>query len=152
MLRVLAGIDAPDGGSVEVDGTDVASLRGAALRRYRREQVAYLAQRAAANLVPHLTVAEQLGAGADAVAVALEAAAIVLLATIAGGVIAAVTARPIVAHVDALPLYAPAPVYVAPWTTLVAAAAAAVAVSACLGALATAIAGRSNVAEALRVA
>jgi ABC-type lipoprotein export system ATPase subunit len=61
MLRVLAGIDGADAGSVEVDGTDVTALRGAALRRYRRDEVAYLAQRAAANLVPHLTVDEQLG-------------------------------------------------------------------------------------------
>ena len=61
LLRVLAGIDPVDAGSVEVAGADVTALRGAALRRYRREQVAYLAQRAAANLVPHLTVAEQLG-------------------------------------------------------------------------------------------
>jgi hypothetical protein len=93
-----------------------------------------------------------LGAVADAVAVALEAASIVLFATVAGGATAAVTARPIVDHVDALPLYAPAPVYVAPWTTLIAAAAAAVVVAACLGALATAIAARSDAAEALRVA
>jgi len=66
-LRVLAGIDAADGGTVEVCGTNVSALSGGALRRYRRTQVAYLAQRAAANLVPHLTVAEQLGEGGDAI-------------------------------------------------------------------------------------
>jgi ABC-type lipoprotein export system ATPase subunit len=63
MLRVLAGLDAADGGFVDVNGTEVTALRGASLRRYRRDGVAYLAQRNAANLVPHLTVAEQLGAG-----------------------------------------------------------------------------------------
>lgn len=61
LLRVLAGIDPADGGSVHVDGTDVTALHGARLRRYRRDGAAYLAQRAASNLVPHLTVAEQLG-------------------------------------------------------------------------------------------
>jgi putative ABC transport system ATP-binding protein len=68
LLRVLAGIDAADAGDVEVGGIDVTELRGAGLRRYRRETVAYLAQRAAANLVPHLTVREQLGGGGSELA------------------------------------------------------------------------------------
>lgn len=61
LLRILGGIDAADAGSVTVDGFDVRALRGAALRRFRRETVAFLAQRAAANLVPQLTLREQLG-------------------------------------------------------------------------------------------
>jgi putative ABC transport system ATP-binding protein len=56
-------MDAADAGEVEVAGVDVRGLRGAALRRFRRETVAFLAQRAAANLVPQLTLREQLGAG-----------------------------------------------------------------------------------------
>jgi putative ABC transport system ATP-binding protein len=61
LLRILGGIDAADAGEVSVDGIDVRSLRGGALRRFRRETVAFLAQRAAANLFPQLTLREQLG-------------------------------------------------------------------------------------------
>ena len=62
LLRILGGIDGADAGEVDVGGVDVRGLRGAALRRFRRETVAFLAQRATANLVPQLTVREQLGA------------------------------------------------------------------------------------------
>jgi putative ABC transport system ATP-binding protein len=62
LLRILGGMDAADAGDVAVEGVDVRRLGGASLRRFRRETVAFLAQRAASNLVPHLTVREQLGA------------------------------------------------------------------------------------------
>jgi putative ABC transport system ATP-binding protein len=62
LLRILGGIDAADSGEISVGGVDVRRLSGAALHRFRRETVAFLAQRAAANLVPHLTLREQLGA------------------------------------------------------------------------------------------
>jgi ABC-type lipoprotein export system ATPase subunit len=65
LLRLLAGLDGPDAGAIAVAGKDVVALRGRALRTYRRECVTYVAQRAAASLVPHLTVREQLD-GADA--------------------------------------------------------------------------------------
>ena len=65
LLRVLGAVDAADAGEIDVNGVDVRRLRGAALRRFRRETVAFLAQRAAANLVPQLTLREQLGTGAD---------------------------------------------------------------------------------------
>ncbi|HEX3807773.1 MAG TPA: ATP-binding cassette domain-containing protein [Gaiellaceae bacterium] len=61
LLRILAGIDPIDRGSVQVAGSDVTALRGGAMRAHRRDTVTYIAQRAAANLVPHLTVREQLG-------------------------------------------------------------------------------------------
>ena len=61
LLRILGGMDAADTGSVVVAGVDVRALRGARLRRYRRETVAFLAQRAVSNLVPHLSVREHLG-------------------------------------------------------------------------------------------
>ena len=63
LLRILGGIDAADAGTVVVDGSDVRRLRGAALRRFRRATVTFLAQRAAANLIPQLTLREQLGVG-----------------------------------------------------------------------------------------
>jgi putative ABC transport system ATP-binding protein len=65
LLRILGGIDTADAGDVSVGGSDVRSLRGAALRRFRRETAAFLAQRAAANLVPQLTLREQLGVGVE---------------------------------------------------------------------------------------
>ncbi|MGN6796557.1 MAG: ABC transporter ATP-binding protein, partial [Gaiellaceae bacterium] len=61
LLRILGGIDAADGGIVTVHGVDVRALRGGALRHFRRETVAFLAQRAVANLIPQLTLREQLG-------------------------------------------------------------------------------------------
>jgi putative ABC transport system ATP-binding protein len=61
LLRILAGIDPAATGEVVVEGIDVRSLNGARLRGYLRGTVTYVAQRAAANLVPHLTVREQLG-------------------------------------------------------------------------------------------
>jgi len=61
LLRLLAGLDGPDSGRIEVASTDITRLRGRALRSYRRDEATYLAQRAAANLIPHLTIREQLG-------------------------------------------------------------------------------------------
>jgi putative ABC transport system ATP-binding protein len=63
LLRILGGIDAADGGDVRVDGVDVAALEGRRRRHYRRNVVAFVSQRAAASLVPHLPVREQLGRG-----------------------------------------------------------------------------------------
>ena len=63
LIRILGGIDAADAGDVHFGDVDVRALQGAALRRFRRESVTFLAQRAAANLVPQLTVREQLGVG-----------------------------------------------------------------------------------------
>jgi putative ABC transport system ATP-binding protein len=65
LLRILGGVDAADSGEVHVADVDVRALGGRSLRRYRRETVAFLAQRAAANLVPHLTLREQLGPHGD---------------------------------------------------------------------------------------
>jgi putative ABC transport system ATP-binding protein len=58
---MIAAVDPVDGGTIRAGDLDVGALRSRAARRYRRDVVTYLAQRAAANLIPHLTVAEQLG-------------------------------------------------------------------------------------------
>jgi hypothetical protein len=71
---------------------------------------------------------------------------------VVGAAVATAAASPIARHVDALPVYAPSPVLIVPWTTLALGLTAAVAAGALLGALAVAIAARSDVAEALRVA
>jgi ABC-type lipoprotein export system ATPase subunit len=61
LLRLLGGLDRPDTGAIHVGEVEVDSLTPRALRRYRRDGVAFVHQHAAANLVPHLTLAEQLG-------------------------------------------------------------------------------------------
>ena len=71
LLRLIASLDGPDTGRITVLSRDVTALRGRALRQYRRTYAAYVAQRAAASLVPHLTVREQLGASRADVAVGL---------------------------------------------------------------------------------
>jgi ABC-type lipoprotein export system ATPase subunit len=63
LLRLLAGIDRPDAGTIDVGAIEISSLAPGALRRYRRDGAAFVAQQAAANLVPHLTVAEHVGKG-----------------------------------------------------------------------------------------
>lgn len=61
LLRLLGGVDRPDAGTIEVGGVEISSYAPSALRRYRRDSAAFVAQHAAANLVPHLTVAEHMG-------------------------------------------------------------------------------------------
>ena len=58
LLRLIAGLELPTVGRVVVQGTELARLDRMELLRFRRERVAYLSQRAADNLFPHLTVAE----------------------------------------------------------------------------------------------
>ena len=75
LLRLIASLDEPDAGRITVLARDVTALRRQALRQYRRTCAAYVAQRAAASLVPHLTVREQLGAARADVAARLGLAA-----------------------------------------------------------------------------
>ena len=58
LLSVLAAILTPNEGSVQVAGTDVTRLRGAALTNYRRKTVGVVFQ--AFNLVPSLTAIENV--------------------------------------------------------------------------------------------
>ncbi len=58
LLRLLAGLELPSAGRVIVDGADPARLSRRELLRFRRDRVAYVSQRAADNLFPHLTIAE----------------------------------------------------------------------------------------------
>jgi len=63
LLRLLAGLEAPSRGSLRVGGHDLERLSPAELRRFRRSAVTYVTQKPADNLIPHLTVREQLGGG-----------------------------------------------------------------------------------------
>ncbi len=58
LLRLLAGLELPSAGRIVVDGADPARLSRRELLRFRRDRVAYVSQRAADNLFPHLTIAE----------------------------------------------------------------------------------------------
>ncbi|MFM8642319.1 MAG: ABC transporter ATP-binding protein [Phycisphaerales bacterium] len=58
LLNLLAGIDRPTVGSIEVDGTDIARLGRAELARWRSGHVGYVFQ--LYNLVPVLTAYENV--------------------------------------------------------------------------------------------
>lgn len=93
-----------------------------------------------------------LAASRSVGAVAVEAAGIALCAGVVGAAVAIATAAPIVHHVDPLPSLAPPPILVVPWMPVVAAVAAFTVAAGVLGAVVAAIAPRTAVAEALRVA
>ena len=57
-LNLVAGLDTPDEGSVEIDGTDLATLNDAARAAVRRDAVGLVFQQF--NLIPSLTVAGNL--------------------------------------------------------------------------------------------
>jgi putative ABC transport system ATP-binding protein len=60
LLRILAGLDRPTSGRVQVGGVDITGLPGRALRKLRRGLVGYVFQRPADNFISYLTVAEHL--------------------------------------------------------------------------------------------
>jgi putative ABC transport system ATP-binding protein len=60
LLNVVGGLDRPDEGTVEVDGTEVTGLSEDGLSRLRREKVAYVFQ--TFGLIPVLSAAENVGA------------------------------------------------------------------------------------------
>ncbi|WP_433930832.1 ABC transporter ATP-binding protein [Curtobacterium flaccumfaciens] len=53
LLQCLSGLDSPSSGSVHIDGTDLATLRGDALARFRRHHIGFVFQ--SYNLIPALT-------------------------------------------------------------------------------------------------
>jgi putative ABC transport system ATP-binding protein len=65
LLRLLAALDGIDAGTIDAGGQDVARLTHGELRRFRREVVTYVAQRAAANLVSHLRLRDHFEHRAD---------------------------------------------------------------------------------------
>ena len=88
----------------------------------------------------------------QALSVALEAAALVGFSALAGAAAGLVGAAPLVARVDPLPQYTPPAALVVPWLLLGATFVGLVLVTALVGGLAGALAGRGEVGEALRVA
>ncbi|MBJ7355881.1 MAG: ABC transporter ATP-binding protein [Nocardioides sp.] len=59
LLNMVGGLDRPDTGTVQVDGTEVTALDDAGLSRLRRETVSYIFQ--TFGLMPPLTAAENVG-------------------------------------------------------------------------------------------
>jgi ABC-type lipoprotein export system ATPase subunit len=58
LLRAIAGLDRPTSGELLLDGDNLTAASPGRLRRYRRERVTYVSQKAADNLLPHLSLRE----------------------------------------------------------------------------------------------
>jgi putative ABC transport system ATP-binding protein len=60
LLNILGGLDRPTAGKAIIDGHDMLKLSPAALTRYRREKVGFLWQQPSRNLIPYLSVADNV--------------------------------------------------------------------------------------------
>jgi putative ABC transport system ATP-binding protein len=58
LLNIIAGLDQADGGSVSIDGTDLASLNDDARTLLRRDRIGFVFQ--AFHILPHLTLAQNI--------------------------------------------------------------------------------------------
>jgi putative ABC transport system ATP-binding protein len=62
LMNILAGLETPSAGAVQVGGHDLTRLARAEQDAYRREVVGYVLQRALGNLAPYLTALENVQA------------------------------------------------------------------------------------------
>ncbi|MGI6368589.1 MAG: ATP-binding cassette domain-containing protein [Anaerolineae bacterium] len=60
LMNILGGLDRPSAGRAIVDGQDLLKLSTAGLTRYRREKVGFVWQQPSRNLIPYLTVNENV--------------------------------------------------------------------------------------------
>lgn len=60
LLRILGGLDRPTAGSVVIGGNETSSMSQRDLHAMRRRSIGYVLQRPSDNLIPYLTVREQL--------------------------------------------------------------------------------------------
>ncbi len=60
LLRLLACVDRPDSGSIQIDGVETANLSRRGRRRLRRHRIGYVFQAPADNLLSYLTVRQHL--------------------------------------------------------------------------------------------
>ena len=58
LLNLIGGVDQPTSGDLEVDGTNIARMNGAALARWRSRSIGYVFQ--LYNLIPVLTAQENV--------------------------------------------------------------------------------------------
>jgi len=60
LMSILGGLDRPTAGRVIVDGNDLLRMPDRQLNRYRREQVGFVWQQSARNLVPYLNAVQNV--------------------------------------------------------------------------------------------
>jgi putative ABC transport system ATP-binding protein len=60
LMNILGGLDRPSAGKAIVDGQDLLKLSSFALTRYRRQKVGFLWQQPSRNLIPYLSVEENI--------------------------------------------------------------------------------------------
>jgi ABC-type lipoprotein export system ATPase subunit/bifunctional DNA-binding transcriptional regulator/antitoxin component of YhaV-PrlF toxin-antitoxin module len=60
LLNALGGLDRPSAGRLEVDGQNLLKLSQAELTTYRREQVGFIWQQTARNLLPYLSARQNV--------------------------------------------------------------------------------------------
>lgn len=60
LMNILGGLDRPSAGRAIVDGQDLLKLSTFALTRYRRQKVGFVWQQPSRNLVPYLSVEENV--------------------------------------------------------------------------------------------
>ena len=60
LLNMLGGLDRPTAGKVSVNGQDMLTLVDSELTRYKREKAGFVWQNSARNLIPYLTVRENV--------------------------------------------------------------------------------------------
>jgi len=60
LLNILGGIDRPSAGRVSVGGRDLLKLTRPQMLRYRRDEVGFVWQNPARNLIPYLTVLQNV--------------------------------------------------------------------------------------------
>jgi ABC-type lipoprotein export system ATPase subunit len=61
ILNLAGGLDGASAGAVEVDGRDLGRLSDEELTEYRRDQVGFVWQGTARNLVPYLSIRDNVG-------------------------------------------------------------------------------------------
>ncbi|MCP5094548.1 MAG: ATP-binding cassette domain-containing protein [Chloroflexi bacterium] len=59
-LNVLGGLDRPSAGKIAVNGRNLLKLSDAELDKYRRDEVGFVWQQSARNLIPYLTAKENV--------------------------------------------------------------------------------------------
>ena len=60
LMNILGGLDRPSAGKVLVDNQDLLKLSSAGLTRYRRAKVGFVWQQPSRNLIPYLSVEENI--------------------------------------------------------------------------------------------
>jgi len=60
LMNILGGLDRPSAGKTLVEGQDLLKLSSFALTRYRRQKVGFVWQQPARNLIPYLSIEENV--------------------------------------------------------------------------------------------